>query len=43
MTALRNLWLAMESGFRAGLKQYRRRRSQLRKAALPDPFMEPNQ
>jgi hypothetical protein len=33
-------WKALESGFRAGLKQYRRMRSMQRKAAIPDPLTE---
>lgn len=31
MTALRNWWIAVESGWRAGLKQFRRRRTELKK------------
>ena len=38
MTTLHNIWKALESGWRAGLKQYRRMRTMQRQAALPDPL-----
>lgn len=40
MTTLANLWKALESGFRAGLKQFRRMRTLQRNAAIHDPFVE---
>lgn len=33
MTYIRNLWTALESGWRAGVKQYRKRRTELAKAS----------
>ncbi len=39
MTTLTNYWKALESGWRAGLKQFRTMRSkQRRKASIPDPL-----
>jgi hypothetical protein len=34
-----DLWKAIESGFRAGLKQFRRVRTLQRKASQPDPLV----
>lgn len=34
MTAIRNFFVALESAYRAGLKQFRRRRTELRKVTL---------
>jgi hypothetical protein len=34
MNALRIRWIALESGWRAGLKQYRKRLTELRKAPV---------
>jgi hypothetical protein len=39
MNYLRNLWKAIDSGWRSGMKQYRRVRTLQRTAArLDDPF-----
>ena len=37
MNALREFFVALESGWRAGLKQYRHRRTQLRNGRKPAP------
>ena len=37
---MKNLWTALESAWRAGLKQYRKVRTLQRKAALVDPLKE---
>lgn len=37
---MKNLWTALESAWRAGLKQYRKMRTLQRKAVLSDPLKE---
>jgi hypothetical protein len=37
---MQNLWKAIESAWRAGLKQFRRMRTMQARENLPDPFKE---
>ncbi len=36
---MRNLWIALESAWRAGLVQFKKMRTRQKNAAVPDPLV----